>query len=152
MTGPTLRRFIIAAVTQGCREKFAHGEIVGWKGPMKAHYLVRPKMTGDIVAVLPNIRESETLAPTMLAHLVRYSRLQASRSVRRNDFGASPVHPLGLGHHRLRPQLREDGGQVLEVVDLEVDLHIGEVRRPPGHADIIDIAVVFGDNLRDLGQ
>lgn len=38
---------------------------------MRAHYLVRPKMTGDIVAVLPNIRESDTLAPTVLAHLVR---------------------------------------------------------------------------------
>ena len=70
-TGPTLRQFIIAAVAQGCREKFSRGEIVGWKGPLKAHYLVRPKMTGDIVAVLPAIRDSDPLAPTVLAHLVR---------------------------------------------------------------------------------
>jgi hypothetical protein len=71
MTGPTLRQFIIAAVAQGCREKFARCEIVGWKGPMKAHYLVRPKMTGDIVAVLPGIRDSDPLTPTVLAYLVR---------------------------------------------------------------------------------
>jgi hypothetical protein len=71
MPAPTLRQFIIAAVSQGCREKFARGEIVGWKGPMKAHYLVRPKMTGDIVAVLPDIRDSDSLSPTLLAYLVR---------------------------------------------------------------------------------
>jgi hypothetical protein len=71
MTGPTLRQFIIAAVAQGCRERFSRGEIVGWKGPLKAHYLVRPKTTGDLVAVLPAIRDSDSLAPTVLAHLCR---------------------------------------------------------------------------------
>jgi hypothetical protein len=71
MTGPTLRQFIITAVAQGCREKFARGEIVGSKGPLRAHYLVRPKMTGDIVAVLPDVRDSDPLTPTVLAYLVR---------------------------------------------------------------------------------
>jgi len=71
MAGPTLRQFIIAAVAQGCREKFARGEVVGWKGPMRAHYIVRPKTSGDVVAVLPDIRDSDLLAPTVLAHLVR---------------------------------------------------------------------------------
>jgi hypothetical protein len=71
----TLRQFIIAAVAQGCRENLARGEIVGWKGPMKAHYLVRPRPTGDLVAVLPDIRDSDVLAPTVLAHLVRVLEL-----------------------------------------------------------------------------
>jgi hypothetical protein len=71
MPGPTLRQFIIGAVAKGSREKFSRGEIVGWKGPLKAHYLVRPKDTGDIIAVLPNIRESDPLTPTVLAQLVR---------------------------------------------------------------------------------
>lgn len=71
MVTPTLRQFIIAAVAQGGRERFARGEIVGWKGPMKAHYLIRPRSTGDIVAVLPDIRDSDPLTPTVLAYLVR---------------------------------------------------------------------------------
>jgi hypothetical protein len=75
MATPTLRQFIIAAVAQGCREKFARGEIVGWKGPMKAHYLSHPMPTGDLVAVLPNIRDSDPLTPAMLRHLVRVLKL-----------------------------------------------------------------------------
>jgi hypothetical protein len=71
----TLRQFIIAAVAQGCREKFAHGTIVGWKGPVKAHYLIRPRPTGDLVAVLPNIRESDVLSPAVLTNLVRVLEL-----------------------------------------------------------------------------
>jgi len=64
---PTLRQFIIAAVAQGCVEKFARHEIPGWKGPVTAHYLVKGKLS----ALLPNVRESDPLTPTMIAHLVR---------------------------------------------------------------------------------
>ena len=71
----TLRQFIIAAVAQGCREKSARGEIVGWKGPLKAHYLVRPRQTGNLLAVLPNVRDSDELSPAVLAHLVRVLEL-----------------------------------------------------------------------------
>ena len=46
----------------------------------------------------------------------------------------------------------DDGGEMLEVVDLEIDQHVGEVRRPPRHADIVDIAVVLGDHLGDLRE
>ena len=67
----TLRQFIIAAVRQGCREKVAHGEIIGWKGPAKVHYLLKPQPEGDLIAILPNVRESETLSPTVLTNLVR---------------------------------------------------------------------------------
>ena len=41
---------------------------------------------------------------------------------------------------------------MLEVVDLQIDQHIGEVRRPSRHADIVDIAVVLGDHLCNLGE
>lgn len=64
---PTLRQFIIAAVAQGCQEKFARREIPGWKGPLTGHYLVR----GNLSAVLPNIRDSDPLTPTILGNLVR---------------------------------------------------------------------------------
>src|SRR5580693_626623 len=64
----------------------------------------------------------------------------------------SPVYPLGVGYDLLRPQLRDDRGEVLEVVDFEVDGDLGEVRRLPGHADIVDVAVVLGDDLRDLRE
>src|SRR5690348_389972 len=60
------------------------------------------------------------------------------------------IDALRLGHHRLRTELRENGREVLEVVDLEIDGHVGEVRGAALHADIVDIAVVLGDHLRDL--
>ncbi len=41
---------------------------------------------------------------------------------------------------------------MLEVVDLEIDQHVGEIGRPPRHADIVDIAVILGDHLRDLRE
>lgn len=42
---------------------------------MKAHYLSHPMPTGDLVAVLPNIRDSDPLTPAMLRHLVRVLKL-----------------------------------------------------------------------------
>ena len=36
---------------------------------------------------------------------------------------------------------------MLEIVDLEIDGDVGEVRRPPRHVDVVDIAVVLGDHL-----
>lgn len=71
MVRPTLRQFIIAAVAQGCREKVAQGEVIGWKGPLKARYLAAPTANGEVIAILPNIRDSDLLTPTMLAQLVR---------------------------------------------------------------------------------
>src|SRR5580692_2678496 len=48
---------------------------------------------------------------------------------RAGGFGPdSPVDPLGIGHDLLRAQLRDDRGEVLEVVDFEVDGDLGEVR------------------------
>src|SRR5690242_4447858 len=59
---------------------------------------------------------------------------------------------LDLGDHRLGAQLPDDGVEMLEVVDLEVDGQRGEIGRLPLHADVIDIAVVLGDHLGDLRQ
>src|SRR5690349_23209629 len=63
-----------------------------------------------------------------------------------------PVHPLGAGHYRLGAQLRDDRGEVLEVINLEVDRQVREVWRFSLHADVIDVAVVLGDDLGDLRQ
>ncbi len=62
------------------------------------------------------------------------------------------VHALGVGDHFLRPQLRDDRSQVLEVIDFEIDGQLGEIRRLPRHFDVVDIAVVLGDDLGDLRQ
>src|SRR5206468_117253 len=42
--------------------------------------------------------------------------------------------------------------EMLEIVDFKVDGQFGEIRRAPVHADIVDIAVVFGDDCRQLGK
>ena len=39
---------------------------------------------------------------------------------------------------------------MLEVVDLEIDRDVGEIGRPPRHADVVDIAVMLGDDLCNL--
>jgi hypothetical protein len=65
---------------------------------------------------------------------------------------ALAVHPLGLGHHRLRAQLRQYRGQMLEVVDLKIDRHICEIRRAACHADIVDIAIMLRNDLRNLRE
>src|ERR1700710_1770515 len=62
------------------------------------------------------------------------------------------VHPLRLRHRGLGAQLRQDRGEMLEVIDLEINLHVGEIRRPARHADVVDIAVVLGDYLGDRGE
>ena len=62
------------------------------------------------------------------------------------------VHALRLGHHRFGAQLRNDGGEMLEVVDLEIDRDVGEIGRAARHADVVDIAVMLGDDLRDLRE
>lgn len=63
---------------------------------------------------------------------------------------ALAIHPFGLGHHGLCAQLRQYRGQVLEVVDLKVDRNVSEIGCAPCHADIVDIAIVFRNDLRNL--
>src|SRR5262249_43201960 len=65
---------------------------------------------------------------------------------------ASLGDAINLRNHRLGAQLRDDGVEVLEVVDLEIDHERGEIGRLPLHADVVDVAVVLGDPLGDLGE
>src|ERR1041384_1602641 len=60
--------------------------------------------------------------------------------------------PVSRRHHLLGAQLRDDGVEMLEVIDLEIDDAFGEIRRAPLHADIVDVAVVLGDHGGDLGE
>ena len=41
---------------------------------------------------------------------------------------------------------------MLEIVNLEINGHVGEIGSAPRHANIVDIAVMFGDDLRDLRE
>src|SRR5262249_26960129 len=61
-------------------------------------------------------------------------------------------HALGFRDHGLGAQLRDDRGEVFQVIDLEVDGQRGEVRRLARHADVVDVSVVLGDHLGDLRQ
>src|SRR3954471_193317 len=54
--------------------------------------------------------------------------------------------------HGFGAQLRDNSAEMLEVIDLKIDGQFGEIRRAPEHADIVDIAVVLGDDGGDLGE
>src|SRR5437763_17158991 len=49
-------------------------------------------------------------------------------------------------------QLGDDSAEMLEVIDLKINGQLGEIRRAPEHADIIDIAIVLGNHSGDLGE
>src|SRR5439155_955252 len=49
-------------------------------------------------------------------------------------------------------QLVDNSAEMLQVIDLEIDRELGEIRRAPAHADIVDIAVVLGDHGCHLGE
>ena len=53
--------------------------------------------------------------------------------------------------HVLGAQLPDDGGEVLEIVHLEVDQKLGEIRRAAGHADVVYVAIMLGDHRGFLG-
>src|SRR3954452_22907359 len=70
------------------------------------------------------------------------ARKSALLTMRKSHLSIDALHPRD---HGLGAQLGDDRAEMLQVVDLEVDGQFGEVRRPPGHADIVDIAVMLGD-------
>src|SRR5580704_4255978 len=49
-------------------------------------------------------------------------------------------------------QLGDNSAEMLQVIDLKIDGEFGKVLRAPGHADIVDIAVVLGDHGGYLGK
>src|SRR5690349_19035128 len=89
--------------------------------------------------------------PRAFRMVATWSMLTPSRSVER-EVTCLTVHPFRFGHDRLGPQLGNDRIEVLEIVDLEIDRHVGEIRRPPRHPDVVNIAVIFGNHLGDLRQ
>jgi hypothetical protein len=76
---PTLRRFIINAIRNGCQEKAIEGDVVGARGPIKGRYLVRQVGKTRLLAILPNIRESDTLTEAVFESLVRSLSLEHMR-------------------------------------------------------------------------
>src|SRR3954447_25882592 len=62
------------------------------------------------------------------------------------------VNPLDARDHRLCTELGDNCTEMLEIIDLEVDGALGEIGRAARHADVVDIAVVLGDDGCDLGE
>src|SRR5690242_2733774 len=65
------------------------------------------------------------------------------------ELAVDALHPR---HHGFGTQLGDDTAEMLQVIDLEIDRELGEVRRATEHADVIDIAVVLGDDGGNLGE
>src|SRR6187551_885424 len=64
----------------------------------------------------------------------------------------SPIDTVDPCDDGFGAQLGDNSAEMLQVIDLEVDGELGEVGRAPGHADIVDIAVMFSDHGGDLGE
>src|SRR5690349_12292037 len=54
--------------------------------------------------------------------------------------------------NRLCTELRDNCTEMLEVIDLEVDGELGEIGRTARHADVVDIAVMLGNDGGDLRE
>src|ERR1700724_3221032 len=63
-----------------------------------------------------------------------------------------PIDALDPCDDGFGAQLGDNSAEMLQVIDLKIDGELGEVRGAPAHADIVDIAVVFGDYGGDLGE
>src|SRR5579883_657488 len=96
------------------------------------------------IAILAAATGSGWMPPRAFRSVATWSMFTPRRS--------SGIDPLGLRHHLLGAQLGDDRVEVLEVIDLEIDRHRGEVGRLALHMDIVDVAVVLGDDLCDLGE
>ncbi len=70
---PTLREFIDAAVSQGCREGVAHSKLVGPHGPTEVRYL---EGTNKVIYPFPNIKDDDRLTSTLMASVVRALKLR----------------------------------------------------------------------------
>src|SRR5665213_2936528 len=62
------------------------------------------------------------------------------------------IDALDPGDDGLGTQLGDDGAEMLQIIDLEIDGELGEILRAPRHADVVDIAVMLGDHGGDLGK
>ena len=57
----------------------------------------------------------------------------------------SPLGPLDVGDDRKRPQARDDAAEVIEIVDLDVEDDLVQVRRPGAEAQVGDVAALAAD-------
>src|SRR5947209_7972810 len=81
--------------------------------------------------------------------MVRDARKSALLTMRKSYLPVDAFDPCDDG---FGAQLVDNSAQMLQVIDLKIDRELGEIRRAPAHADIVDIAVVLGDHGRHLGK
>ena len=61
-------------------------------------------------------------------------------------------HPVDAADDPLGTEFRDDRIQVLQIPNREIDRQFCEVMGPSDHRDIVDVPVMVGDDLRDLGK
>src|SRR5476649_2873071 len=81
--------------------------------------------------------------------MVRDARKSALLTMRKRYLSIDALDPCDDG---FGAQLGDNSAEMLQVIDLKIDGELGEVLRAPGHADIVDIAVMLGDHGGDLGE
>src|SRR3977135_4084638 len=81
--------------------------------------------------------------------MVREARKSALLTMRKSYLSIDALNPCD---HGLGAQLGDNSAEMLQVIDLKIDGEFGEILRAPGHADIVDIAVVLGDHGGHLGE
>lgn len=94
---PTLGELIAAAIQQKCRLETITG-ITGPRGPAPARYLVAPPERGGAIAILPNLRDVDRLAPAQIAGLVRVLKITGFEryfidDCKPTDYDYHPVKP-----------------------------------------------------------
>ena len=67
-------------------------------------------------------------------------------------YDRSARHPIHPADHAFGAQFGDDRVQVLQIPHREVDHHIGEVLGAALHRNVVDIAVMVSNHLRDLRQ
>src|SRR5687768_4419899 len=86
------------------------------------------------------------MAIGLFRETTRLSRLSSDKS------RSSAERALDAADNRFRAQLGDDRVEVLQIPDGQIDDHVREVLSPAFHRDILDVAVVIGDDLRDGRQ
>src|SRR5476649_2303552 len=75
--------------------------------------------------------------------MVRDARKSALLTMRKRYLSIDALDPCDDG---FGAQLGDNSAEMLQVIDLKVDGEFGEIRRAPGHADVVDVAVMLGND------
>jgi hypothetical protein len=94
---PTLGELIAAAVQQKCSLKTITG-IVGPRGAAPARYLVAPDVRGGAIAILPNMDDTDRLAPDQIAGLVRVLKIEGF-----DRYFIDDCKPTDYDYHPVKP-------------------------------------------------